>query len=341
MTSEIGGFLPFLESNLPNAFSEYHSSYQFSSSFLTARHALLSLVDHLFNTGLIKGLYLPDFFCLDVTEFLQANTKCPIFSYYDPIYEWPSIPSLDFPILILLSNTFGLKNISKLPPFPSRSPIYTIFDSTHTPLSLAENLPFTYSLISLRKSYALPDGAFLFHNDSGYLSSTNFQSSHYISFSYLLSSILKSLYLTFPSFKFLKPIYLQLFSAHESYLVSNAKLSNLSLLTSILIAYYKLNFKPYPFLFDHSASFANLPSCLTYNKPSTFTIYQAITCSDVNLDIDCLLLYLRDQSIYLPKIWPLAPTSFSRSFIIIPTDPRYNSISFSHILSHINRYVYL
>lgn len=134
------------------------NKFFFSTSqlYLCGRSALLDLIVHQKKTNNLSEIYIPSYYCHDITRALETIL---IVNFYkcDPL---TNIDLSDFPINAAIIIVEYFANKAKVSAAKSNSLI--ILDKTHDPLSdYKYNFTIDYIFGSLRKVFPISDGGFL------------------------------------------------------------------------------------------------------------------------------------------------------------------------------------
>lgn len=132
---------------------------QGSLLFSTGRSALVSLLRHGMRDFQWKKVWMPQYFCPEVTRAVR-DTGINVGYYFDSPLDTPAIPAdLGAGAVIFINNHFGLRNRSHYAAFYGVG-VPIIEDHSHDPWSnWAKTSSADFAIASYRKVLPIPDGA--------------------------------------------------------------------------------------------------------------------------------------------------------------------------------------
>ena len=124
--------------------------------YLSGRYALLDLIIYQHKHHGLSTLYIPSYYCHDITRLMSKIVEVEIYSC-DP-FTGIDLTSFPHGSAVILVEYFGNKAEVK----GSKQDLLLILDKTHNPFSTySYNFPIDYTFGSLRKVLPLSDGGFL------------------------------------------------------------------------------------------------------------------------------------------------------------------------------------
>lgn len=139
------------------AMQNHQSLLNDAELYLSGRYALLDLISYQHRYHGLSKLFIPLYYCHDVTRLMSKIVKIEIYNC-DPV---TGVDLTSFPdgSAVILVEYFGNKAEIK----GNNQDLLLILDKTHNPFSTySYNIPIDYTFGSLRKVLPLSDGGFLF-----------------------------------------------------------------------------------------------------------------------------------------------------------------------------------